>query len=102
MSQLQHVPVLFQIPTPYSGNPWVRKSFSRAVAFHDDLLPAAVWPQVLQQYQGHEEPLSACLCGGQYWYNATTGGHKCPDCLTFTNSAGDVLGATKIKEEDHV
>lgn len=102
MAQPQYVPVLFQVPSPYSDNPWVLQHLNRELALQDDASPLTVGAEVLAQYEGHEEPAGPCPCGGQYWYRATTGGHKCPQCGTFTTSAGVPLGVTKAKEADYV
>jgi hypothetical protein len=98
----QYVPVLFQIPAPYSKNPWVTQAFNRQLALDDDLFPADVWLRVVEDFKGHEEPIGTCACGGQYWYRATTGGHKCPECGTFTTPAGIFLGITKARAADYV
>lgn len=82
-----------EIPEPYRENPWLREHLKRALAIEDEIVSAHVLAVVLADYQGHEHPAGACPCGeGQFWYRATTGGHKCPACGAFADRDGTVLG----------
>lgn len=95
-------PILFQIPAPYSDNPWVRQHIAREAALQDDVSSEVWGPDVIAEYHGHEKPLGSCPCGGQLWYWARTGGHKCPDCRAYADSHGTVIGIETVKEDEHV
>lgn len=97
-----YAPVLFQIPSPYNANPWVLQEFQREAALHADLSPAVWGPALLADYKGHETALSPCPCGGQLWYRARTGGHKCPDCTAYSDRHGAIIGIEATKEGSHV
>jgi len=77
-------------------NPWIAQHIEGETLFQSgDGRSARRGRQIAEavvasEYLGAPGPFP-CPCGGTFWYRATIGAHKCPDCDRLALSEDDII-----------